>query len=433
MVDTISMVDTVSYTEQIKALKRENEQLKQQLNARVAKDETQVDAFFTLEEYLRYGRQMTVRELGISGQRKLKTARVLVIGAGGLGCPALLYLAGAGVGKLGIVDNDVVDTSNLHRQVLHSTERVGQLKCESAKTYLQKLNPFVEIETYPVRLLNSNSFAIFRNYEVILDCTDTPITRYLISDTATLCGLPVVSGSGLRTEGQLSILNFNNTGPCYRCFYPRPPPPNAVTSCSDGGVLGPAIGLVGVMMALETLKLVSGAYTQDNFKPFLTVYAGYPTQSLRTFNMRGRKADCKACSLQASITEKMITSGEINYTEFCGRVNYNVLQPEERVSVEELAEALKSEVTLLDVRAPEQFEICSLPKATHISLDALEKMSVEELVQLKEPIYVVCRFGNDSQLATRLLKERAGLKRVWDVKGGVSRWADVVDLKFPKY
>ncbi|KAG7691575.1 hypothetical protein KL930_005205 [Ogataea haglerorum] len=211
----------------------------------------------SLNEYLRYGRQLIVPEFGLQGQISLKESRVLVVGAGGLGCPALQYLVGAGFGTVGIVDHDTVDMSNLHRQTLHTTETVGMLKCESAKLQLAKLNPLVQINTHPVALSQDNSFGIFEQYDIVLDCTDTPATRYLINDTAVLLGLTIISGSGLKTEGQLSILNFNNTGPCYRCFYPTPPPPSSVTACSDGGVLGPIIGIMGVMMALEAIKVVN--------------------------------------------------------------------------------------------------------------------------------------------------------------------------------
>ncbi|KAG7877054.1 hypothetical protein KL937_004985 [Ogataea polymorpha] len=249
----------------------------------------------SLNEYLRYGRQLIVPEFGLQGQILLKKCRVLVVGAGGLGCPALQYLVGAGFGTVGIVDHDTVDVSNLHRQILHTSESVGMFKCESAKLQLAKLNPLVQINTHPVALSPDNSFGIFEQYDMILDCTDTPATRYLINDTAVLLGLTVISGSGLKTEGQLSILNFNNTGPCYRCFYPTPPPPSSVTACSDGGIIGPVIGIMGVMMALEAIKVATGYYLREDveFQPFLSLYSGYgPLQSLRTFKMRRRSPKC---------------------------------------------------------------------------------------------------------------------------------------------
>ena len=235
---------------ELAALKLENAVLRKQLASNNNKNGTSDSPHpLSLEEYRRYGRQMIVEDIGgLKSQLKLKAAKVLVIGAGGLGCPALPYLTGAGVGTIGIVDNDVVDTSNLHRQVLHDSTKVGMLKCESAKQVLNKLNPHVEIVTYPVRLDYSNAFEIFEKYDCVLDCTDTPLTRYLISDVAVNVGIPVVSASGVGTEGQLTILNFQNEGPCYRCFFPTPPPPTSVSSCSEGGVIGPCIGLVGTCL-----------------------------------------------------------------------------------------------------------------------------------------------------------------------------------------
>lgn len=407
--------------DKIKHLEEENSQLKRPLS---------------LEEYSRYGRQMIVPQFGIKGQLQLKHAKVLVIGAGGLGCPALLYLTSSGVGKVGIVDNDTVDKSNLHRQVLHTTSRVGKLKCDSAKEYLSDLNPNVQVETFPCRLSNENVFSIFEKdrWDLVLDCTDTPLTRYLINDAAVLCNLPIVSGSGLQAEGQLSVLNFRNMGPCYRCFYPRPPPPNAVTSCSDGGVLPPAIGAMGTFMVMEAIKVLTGFYTLENFSPFLSVYSGYPSQTLRKFKMRAKRIDCAVCGESPSITRQDVENGTINYSQFCGSLSYDVVEESDRVSVEELADAINSleNCTLLDVRPRGHFEICSLPNFVNIPWDTLKRCDVlpKEIVG---PTYVTCRYGNDSRLAVKLLKEKFGLTRAKDVKGGLSRWSDVVDRDFPKY
>ena len=323
------MGDEQELLKQIRQLKLENSQLRNQLENGGVLGKNTIDGDvntatatqypLTLDEYHRYGRQMIVEETGgVEGQIKLKNAKVLVIGAGGLGCPSLPYLAGAGIGTIGIVDNDTIDTSNLHRQILHSTNNVGMLKCESAKKYLNMLNPNVKVITYPVRLDNNNAFDIMKDYDLVLDCTDTPVTRYLISDVAVNLGMTIVSASGVRTEGQLTILNFKNVGPCYRCFYPVPPSPNSVSSCSEGGVIGPCIGLVGVMMAVETIKLLLDAYTLDNWEPFLMQYSGFPKQTLRTFRMRGRKNNCKCCGTNPTINKQMIESNEIDYQEFCG-------------------------------------------------------------------------------------------------------------------
>ncbi|KAH3671275.1 hypothetical protein OGAPHI_000498 [Ogataea philodendri] len=386
----------------------------------------------SLNEYTRYGRQLIVSEFGLDSQLRLKSSRVLVVGAGGLGCPALQYLVGAGIGTIGIVDPDTVDVSNLHRQILHSTETVGMLKCESAKQQLQKINPLVEIVTYPTALSTDNSFDIFEQYDLVLDCTDTPATRYLINDTAVLLGLTVVSGSGLKTEGQLSILNFDNVGPCYRCFYPTPPPPSSVTACSDGGVLGPVIGLVGVMMSLEAIKIISGYYHTEGaeFQPFLSMYNGYnPLQSLRTFKMRGRSAKCRVCNPATREITKHVVQNELDYAVWCGKMEYNVLSADERIPVERFAEL--KEPFVVDVRAKEQFSIVHLPNSVNIPLNALRRLETLE-VPKSTPVYVICRFGNDSQLAVKHLK-KIGYENTVDVIGGLNQWSQKIDPLFPVY
>ncbi|SCU85765.1 LAME_0D02674g1_1 [Lachancea meyersii CBS 8951] len=425
--------------DELAALKAENFSLKQKLNE-------QVQLPMSLEEFKRYGRQMIVKETGgVDGQMKLRRSKVLVIGAGGLGSPCLPYLAGAGVGQIGIVDNDVVETSNLHRQVLHDSEKVGMLKCESAKEVLSRLNPHVKIDTYPVRLDYSNAFRIFRSYDIVLDCTDTPLTRYLISDVAVNLGMTVVSASGLATEGQLAVLNFKNVGPCYRCFYPVPPPPNSVSSCQEGGVVGPCIGLVGVMMAVETLKIILDIYTLDNFQPFLMQYSGFPLQSLRTFKMRGRQKTCKACGESRIITKDAIERGHVNYEAFCGKRNYNVCLPHERISVEEFHDSYvasdEQNPILLDVRPHHHYNISHLPNTFNLTVKELRDME-GDISQLKSEIptisgdsevLVMCRYGNDSQQATRILKDNFNLSNVRDVQGGFFKYIDEVNPKLPKY
>ncbi|GME94420.1 unnamed protein product [Ambrosiozyma monospora] len=365
---------------------------------------------------------MQVPEIGISTQRKLKQS------------------------KIGIVDGDTVDVTNLHRQVLHNTETVGMLKCESAKRNLLKLNPNVEIQTYPELISNENAFKIISQYDYVLDCTDNPATRYLINDVSVLCGKTIISGSGVKTDGQLCVLNFHNVGPCYRCFYPTPPPANSVTSCADGGVVGSCIGLVGIMMATETLKVISGFYNDDNFKPYLALYSGFgPNQSLRTFKMRSKSNKCKVCcDEQRQITKKLIEKGELDYHTWCGSVDYNVLKLEERIDVQQLKMIIdakkeaKSGFLLLDVRPKEQFEIGSIPNTRNIPYSKLNKCkSLEDVLPDYDdddvPVYVICRFGRDSQLSVRYLKDQLGLKNVWDIKGGVNKWASDVDEDFPVY
>lgn len=440
------MSEVKDLLKEIEQLKRENAKLKKQVN-NFQSSSANISYPLSLEEYRRYGRQMIVESTGgVQGQLKLKNAKVLVIGAGGLGSPALPYLAGAGIGQIGIVDNDTVDTSNLHRQVIHDSTKVGMLKCESAKQVLTKLNPHVNIITYPVRLDYSNAFNIFEGYDYILDCTDTPLTRYLISDVAVNLGITVVSASGLGTEGQLSILNFKEVGPCYRCFYPTPPPPNSVSSCQEGGVIGPCIGLVGILMAVETIKLILDIYTIDNFQPFLMMYSGFPQQTLRTFKMRNKKSDCKCCGDNPTITRQTIESGEINYELFCGSRNYNVCTPDERISVEMFESDYHSvskdnNYILLDVRPSHHFNISHFPNAINIPVKDLKDMngSVDKLRERiphlndNSELLVLCRYGNDSQIATRLLKDVFKISNVKDIKGGFFSYIDEIDPSIPKY
>ncbi|SCU93195.1 LAMI_0E13542g1_1 [Lachancea mirantina] len=428
---------------ELEALRKENAELKRKLGVQKFQND---ELAMSLEEFKRYGRQMIVETFGgVDGQLKLRNAKVLIIGAGGLGCPCLPYLAGAGIGHIGIVDNDVVDTSNLHRQVLHSSNSVGKLKCDSAKEFLQKLNPHVEVTTYPVRLSHANCFGIFTGYDYVLDCTDTPLTRYLISDVAVCLGMTVVSASGLGYEGQLSILNFKSMGPCYRCFYPAPPSPSNVSSCQEGGVIGPCIGLVGIMMAVETIKLIMGVYTEENFEPFLLQYSGFPHQTLRRFKMRGRKPNCISCGPDSTVNRAAILAGGINYELFCGKRNYDVCKPEERITVEEFEKAYMSQegldYTLLDVRPHHHYDISHLPNTFNITVKELRDMDgnmdllkrhIPKLTDRSE-VLVMCRYGNDSQLATKLLKDEFKISTVRDIRGGLFKYIDEINPSLPKY
>lgn len=433
----------------IEKLEAENERLRQELQQykehhlySKSQDQLSKDPDFTLEEFRRYGRQMIVPEFGsLLGQRKIKKAKILVVGAGGLGCPALLYLTAAGVGCIGIVDNDIVDESNLHRQVLHTTDSVGMLKCESAKRYLNRLNPHVNIVTHPVRLCNSNAFDIFNQYDLIVDCTDAPAIRYLINDVAVLTGKTVVSGSGVKTDGQFTILNFKNAGPCYRCFYPKPPKPESVSTCGDAGVFGPAIGLTGISLATETLKVLTGHYDKK-FQPFLAMYSAYPLLTLRQFKMRGRQASCVVCGDSPTIDKALIESDEVNYEVFCGSVNSNVLDSKQRLSPDEARQRLLSNkhTFLLDVRPPEQFEITHVEDAINLDwalklskIDDLDGYLPSSFNKATDELLVMCRYGNDSQLATKRLIEALGCGNVYDIKGGINRWSETIDPAIPKY
>ena len=360
------------------------------------------------------------------------------MGACGLGCPALLYFVAAGVGKIVIVDQDTVDSSNLHRQVLHTTENVGLPKAESARRYLKILNPIVSLVTHITHITPSNALLLTSQYQLVLDCTDNPATRYLVNDACVINGLTLVSGSGLQAIGQLSVLNFNQKGPCYRCFYPVPPPANSVTLCQDGGVIGPSIGLVGLTMAIETIKVLTGFYTDDNFSPFLSMYSAYPQQTLRVFKMRKRQPKCAVCGDNPSISSSSLP--EVDYVAFCGKLSANVLTKEERVSPKEYI-SLDYKPLLIDVRPKEQFNIVSLPLSVNVPWPSVlskasDSKSIDAILpskfdKSKDTIYLICRYGNDSQLATRKL-EQWGFKAK-DICGGLNKWSETIDLNIPIY
>lgn len=402
---------------------------------------TMIDDNFCLDEYKRYGRQMIVPEFGsLKSQIKLKNSKILVVGAGGLGSPALLYLSAAGIGTIGIVDDDVVDTSNLHRQVIHSTDMVGEFKCISAKNYINRLNPHVQVDTYAERLSNENAFKIILKYDLVLDCTDHPAVRYLINDVCVILGKTIVSGSGLKAEGQLTILNFATIGPCYRCFHPQPPSPSSVTSCSDGGVIGPSIGMLGVSMAVETIKVLIGFYTKDTFQPFLSTYTAFPQQQIRVFKMRKRQPNCISCGDNPTINRSLIEDGTLNYAAFCGKVTFDPIDPKLRVSPKEYAKIaeLGKKHLLIDVRPKEQFQITRLPNSINIEWDPLLRKadSLKDIIPPgfteEDDVYFVCRFGNDSQLAVKKFLQMK-FSNAKDIIGGLSKWVDDVDPTMPKY
>ncbi|GAD93921.1 sulfurtransferase uba4 [Paecilomyces variotii No. 5] len=433
------------------------------------------------EEYRRYGRQMIVPQVGLEGQLKLRSSSVLIVGAGGLGCPAAQYLAGAGVGTLGLVDGDVVEHSNLHRQVLHRTRNVGKLKVDSAIESLKELNPYPKYVAHRAHLTPEDAPEIFRNYDIVLDCTDNPATRYLISDTAVLLGKPLVSASALRTEGQLMVLNNppqppgeKAGGPCYRCVFPKPPPADSVVSCADGGILGPVVGTMGVLQALEAIKVITGYGSADNANggvapsPSLHIFSAYSSPPFRTIRLRPRRANCAACSANATVSLESLRSGSTDYVLFCGSATTSsLLSPEERISVKDLQKALGSlsngtenenrgSHTILDVRDNVQFDICRLDRSVNVPISkilssAAQPMPQDEPAEAKlpdwvpaevatgseGPIYVVCRLGNDSQTAVKKLKElgldRAGSRFIGDIRGGLRAWRDEVDPEFPDY
>ncbi|MCJ1286600.1 Urmylation protein [Xylographa opegraphella] len=422
-------------------------------------------------EYLRYGRQMIMPEIGLQGQLNLRKSSVLIIGVGGLGCPAAQYLAGAGIGTVGLVDGDVVELSNLHRQILHTTERVGQLKVDSAIAGLSQLNPNVHFVAYPNHLAPANAIATMKDYDLILDCTDHPASRYLISDAAVLSGKPLISGSALKTEGQLmmlnnppSIIHQDAGGPCYRCIFPKPPPIESVISCGDGGIVGPVVGVIGVLMALEAIKLiVSGdryrPASNQNLTPSMLLYSAYSIPPFRQIRLRGKRPKCTGCSTSGTITKDILNSGSIDYKVMCGILSpLEILKQDERIDVQELKSTLDTSNNphlLLDVRDETQFGICNIAGSVNVPSSAIEAMTGPyDALQNSDPattrlaaglehlpsnasIYTICRLGNDSQLVVRKLKSLGygnnGERWIGDVRGGYKSWREKVDPEWPEY
>ncbi|ORX96700.1 hypothetical protein K493DRAFT_217020 [Basidiobolus meristosporus CBS 931.73] len=421
-------------------LRRELEQVKRELDLLKSQNETaqsippqvQEGAGLTNAEIQRYGRQLILPDIGIKGQKKLKNASVLVVGAGGLGSPCILYLCAAGVGRLGIVDHDVVDNTNLHRQVIHDERREGMSKAASAKYSCNKLNSFCDVQIYDTLFNSDNALEIIQQYDVVVDCTDNVATRYLINDACVMAKKPLVSGSAVRMDGQLTIYNYNG-GPCYRCLFPTPPPPESVTNCADGGVLGVVPGIIGCLEALETIKVITGL--NANYKPNLLVFSAAHTPAFRSIKLRAKKHDCAVCGDEPTVTSL------IDYVQFCGSgaldklQDLTILDSSERVSCTEYSEIMTKDNShlLLDCREKVQFEICQLPNSTNIPWSQFERQidGFNEYDRTK-PVYVVCRRGNDSQQAVRMLQSK-GWTNVKDIAGGLVAWTKEVDSEFPLY
>jgi len=377
----------------------------------------------TNEEVLRYSRHLILPDVGLDGQRKLKAGRILLIGAGGLGSPLALYLAAAGVGTLGLVDFDVVDVSNLQRQVLHGTKDVGRPKLESARDRIRDVNPHVHVEAYETRLTSENALDIIRDYDVVIDGTDNFATRYLTNDACVLLGKPNVYGSIFRFEGQASVFALEE-GPCYRCLFPEPPPPGLVPSCAEGGVLGVLPGLVGTIQATEGIKLILGV-GEPLVGRLLLIDA--LTMQFRTVRLR-KDPNCPACGTH-EITEL------IDYDQFCGvTTESNATNANEipEITPSELAARLKrgDDIDLIDVREPYELDIARIPNVHLIPLGTLPQ-ALPTLDQSRETV-VICRTGARSGRAVTQLRA-AGFRRVWNLAGGIHRWADEVDPSLPKY
>jgi molybdopterin/thiamine biosynthesis adenylyltransferase/rhodanese-related sulfurtransferase/molybdopterin converting factor small subunit len=376
------------------------------------------------DEILRYSRHLIMPEVGMEGQQKLKAAKVLCIGAGGLGSPLALYLTAAGVGTLGIVDFDVVDYTNLQRQIIHSTADVGRKKLDSAGEKLKAINPFLNLRTFDTRLTSANALELFREFDIVADGTDNFPTRYLVNDACVLTGKPNVYGSIFRFEGQASVFATED-GPCYRCLYPEPPPPGLVPSCAEGGVLGILPGLVGVIQATETIKLILGQGDSLVGRLLLVDALG---MKFRELKLR-KNPDCPVCGTHRTITKL------IDYYQFCGIRGAEAAPvtggglPE--ISVEELKKKLddKEDIFILDVREPHEYQICNL-NGHLIPLGDLPKR-VGELDSSRE-IVAHCKMGGRSAKAVAFLQQ-AGFTKVHNLTGGITAWAERIDTKMPKY
>ena len=381
------------------------------------------------DEIKRYSRHLIMPEVGIDGQRKLKASKVLCIGAGGLGSPAAMYLAAAGIGTLGLVDFDVVDFSNLQRQILHGTPDVGRSKLASAKDRLSALNPEIAIETYEVALSSQNALKLFEPYDVIVDGTDNFPTRYLVNDACVLLGKPNAYGSIFRFEGQASVF-ATKAGPCYRCLYPEPPPPGLVPSCAEGGVLGVLPGIIGTIQATEAIKLIIGVG-----EPLIGRFLIFDALRMRFRELKLRKdPDCPVCGTHPTVTTL------IDYEQFCGIhpaapepvAAQNIRNSATEISSIELKQRLDrgDDLKIVDVREPNEYQLNRIPGSVLVPLGDVPKRYKE--LDPDGEIVVHCKMGTRSAKAADFLRS-VGFKRVLNLRGGILDWVDKVDPSQPKY
>ena len=374
-------------------------------------------------EVQRYSRHLIMPEVGMDGQRKLKAASVLCIGAGGLGSPVAMYLAAAGLGRIGIVDFDVVDYSNLQRQIIHGTPDVGRLKLDSARDRLEAINPEVTVETYETALSSKNALELFAPYDIIIDGTDNFPTRYLVNDACVILGKPNAYGSIFRFEGQASVFGMPE-GPCYRCLYPEPPPPGLVPSCAEGGVLGVLPGIIGTIQATETIKLIIGSG-----EPLVGRFLIFDALRMRFRELKIRKdPDCPVCGTNPTVREL------IDYEQFCGVAPdaQATVTPDFETTVEDLKRRIDTneDFFLLDVREPQEYQICSIPGSLLIPLGDLPSRLQE--LEGRRDLIVHCKSGVRSAKAVTLLRE-AGFRDAKNLKGGILAWIDRIDPSLAKY
>jgi adenylyltransferase/sulfurtransferase len=380
------------------------------------------------DQIARYSRHLLLPEVGVEGQEKLCGAKVLCIGTGGLGSPLGLYLAAAGIGTLGLVDFDIVDQSNLQRQIMHGESTVGKLKVDSAKDRLADMNSDVEVVTYNTRLSSENALEIFKDYDIIVDGTDNFPTRYLANDAAVLLGKPYIYGCILRFEGQASVFH-SKEGPCYRCLYPEPPPPGLVPSCAEGGVLGILPGIIGLIQATEVVKLILGK--GETLIGRLMIFDAL-AMKFRELKLRKDK-DCPICGDNPTITEL------IDYELFCGIPSAAEAEAESatlEIPVEEVKLKLdgSEKFTLVDVREPSEYDICRIDGSVLIPLGKIEEMKPQNLNGLSQndEIILHCKAGVRSLKAVKALK-KIGFENVKSMAGGIEEWSEKIDPSVPRY
>eukprot|EP00003_Mantamonas_plastica_P023895 TRINITY_DN4373_c2_g1_i2.p1 TRINITY_DN4373_c2_g1~~TRINITY_DN4373_c2_g1_i2.p1 ORF type:complete len:496 (-),score=166.97 TRINITY_DN4373_c2_g1_i2:71-1429(-) len=378
------------------------------------------------DEIARFSRQLLTPYIGMKGQLNICNSSVLVIGAGGLGAPVTMYLAGTGIGRIGLVDFDTVEVSNLHRQVMHRESRVGMAKTRSGLMSAKAINSKLRVNEHNEALSVDNARQLISQYDIVVDASDNIATRYLVNDACILEGKPLVSGSALKMEGQLSVYGYKGS-PCYRCLHPKPPPANTIQNCSDGGVLGVVPGIIGVLQALEVLKIASGQDPSYNQK---MLFFDGEDGSFRVSKMRPRNPECDVCGDYPTITEL------IDYQLFCGSKKPRPELADENVmSVQELEQLLESGEphVLLDVRAPIQFDICHLDSSWNVPLSDLEDYFENVMERANgKPIVTLCRRGNASHHAAKWFLDH-GVHDVKSVEGGLTAWSKQIDLDFPLY
>ena len=379
----------------------------------------------TPEQYIRYSRHLILPEIGEEGQKKLLASKVLIIGAGGLGSPLGLYLAAAGVGTLGLVDFDVVDLSNLQRQILHTHDEIGKPKLDSAEKRIKAMNPDTQVVKYNTKISSDNAFDILRDYDVVVDGTDNFPTRYLVNDACVLLNKPNIYGSIFRFEGQATVFK-PKVGPCYRCLYPEPPPPGMVPSCAEGGVLGILPGVIGVIQATEAVKLIVGQ--GEPLIGRLLLYNALD-MTFRTLKLR-RDKNCPMCGDHPTITKL------IDYEAFCGMRRGEGQKPVTipEMTVYELKAKLdkKDDFLLIDVREPYENQIAKIPGSKLIPLGGLPNRLNEIEAYKDKEVVAHCKSGGRSSKAVELL-QKSGFKKVWNVVGGINEWSNKIDPSVPKY